>query len=166
MKIDTLRKVAMLAVNGEPGERDAAESILKSNGVTAEQILADSEPNVPVEVTFKNKQERTLITQLYCKYMNESEIEYYRIKNRRIRFYLPKPKVDIFLRDLETILKSYRKEIDTFLCAFIQANRLFPDLEDDNSEISLTTDEIENIINMARGIRKVVLGPLLNKKNP
>lgn len=162
MKTEKLKLVARLARQGEEHEREVALSILEMAGISLDDIPADEE--IEIEFTYKTALEKQLIVQTYCKLMNCNVMNAFRIGKRRGSVYLPKDKSDRFRQDVSTILSLWRKELKRFHEAFIQANRLFSDLPSD-SDFEISMDEVEEIMSMAKAIKKATLGRLLQDKN-
>jgi hypothetical protein len=155
-----LRKVALLAKHGDPGERDAAKFILEKQGTTAEEVLSETEDETEiVDVTFKNSMERELVAQVFFKITNAADFEYYRYGSRRIGAVLPTSKASRFKEDVKTVLGLWRKELKKFRIAFIAANQLWSDRPGVASPLS--QKEIAEIMAMAASIKTTALGPLL-----
>ena len=162
MKKEKLLKVARLAVEGELGEREAAASILKANGTTAEDVLQKAvEPEELVPFTFRNKTEKTILFQLYFKMFQTREVYYKRASPKKIRISIPKSKATRFQEDAKTILSLWRKSFDRFVAAFIHTNDLYAPAAEEASGCSLSPEEIEEIVNYARGMQRATLGRLL-----
>jgi hypothetical protein len=162
MNAEKLKLVARLARQGEPGERDVALRILGIAGVSLEDIPQEEE--VEVEFIYKTALEKQLIVQTYCKLTNSNVMNGFRISSKRGSVFLPADMVDRFRQDVSTILSLWRKELKRFFEAFIQANRLFSDLPSD-SDFKISIEELQEIMVMARSIKRATLGRLLNEKN-
>lgn len=162
MKNEKLKLIARLARRGEEGERDVARRILELSGISVDDIPEEDE--VEVEFTYKTSLEKQLIVQYYCKLMNCNRMNGFRIGSRRGSVYLPVDKVDRFRQDISTILSLWRKELKRFLEAFIAANHLYSDIPTE-SEAELSMEEMEELVAMARSIKRATLGRLLQDKN-
>lgn len=160
MKPEKMKLVAQMARYGTDEERDVAKNILEIAGISLDDIEAEEE--IEVEYTFKTSLERQLIVQVYCKLMDKNSMSSLRLGNRKGSVCLPKEKATQFRQDVSTILSLWRKELKRFHDGFIQANRLFSDTPgDDESESPLSIEEIEEIMDMARSIKRATLGRLL-----
>lgn len=160
---ETLIKVAILAREGSPGERAAATKILEKAGVTANEVLADpADKTILVSFTYKSRDERTIILQNYFRLTHSNHANYYKMGSRNAEIEIPRSLADEFVETNKTLISLWRKQVKTFLTAFITRQRLFSD-RDDGEECSLSAQEIEEIMNMARGIKHANLGRLLNE---
>lgn len=160
MNKDTLRKVARLAEFGEGGEREAARYVLEQQGTTAKAVLSDtSEDEVFVTVGFKTKQERRIIKQNYSRLFNVDEIHYWK-GSKSVTFCISTDKAKEFTESCEALKAHWRRELSVFLDAFIQRNRLFSDLPAKGPS-GLSMEEIEEIVSMARAMKQLHLGKLL-----
>jgi hypothetical protein len=162
MNFEKLKLVARLARQGESGERDVALRILGIAGVSLEDIPQEEE--VEVEFTHKTALEKQLIVQTYCKLTNSKVMNGFKISAKRGSVLLPVDLADRFRQDVFTILSLWRKELKRFFEAFIQANRLFSGLPSD-SDFKISIEELQEIMVMARSIKRATLGRLLNEKN-
>lgn len=160
MDKEKLRKVARLAEFGAPGEREAAIYVLEQQGTTAKAVLADtSEDEVFVTIGFKSKQEKQIIVQNYCRMFNVDEIHYWKGR-RNVTVCIPTDKAKEFRETCERLKKHWRRELSVFLDAFIQKNRLFSDLPRKGPS-GLSPEEVEEIVSMARAMKQIHLGKLL-----
>ena len=160
MEKDKLRKIARLAQLGEGGEREAARYVLEQQGTTAEAVLSDtSQDEVFVTIGFKNLQERRIIIQNYCRLFNVNEISYWK-GSRNITVCIPTDKATEFKESCEALKTHWRRELSVFLDAFIQKNCLFSDLPHTGPS-GLSMEEIEEIVSMARAMKQLHLGKLL-----
>jgi hypothetical protein len=157
MDKDKLKKVAILARDGEPGEKKNAQVILDHHGVTVEELLSDEPIIVGVEIKFKTAFERTLTFQTYCKILNTDTISYYKSAQNLVRFEIPLSLAEHFRQSVETVLKLWRGELKRFQTAFVQRNRLFstiPDKTPRESRVTMTQEEIAEMMMMAASIKK------------
>lgn len=160
MDKDKLRKVARLAELGEGGEREAARYVLEQQGTTAKAVLSDtSEDEVFVTVGFKTRQERRIIKQNYCRLFNVNEIHYWN-SPKSVTFCIPTDKAREFTESCEALKAHWRRELSVFLDAFIQKNSLFSDIPHTGPS-GLSMEEIEEIVSMARAMKQLHLGKLL-----
>lgn len=160
MKPEKMKLVARMARYGTKEEREVAKNILDMAGVSLDDI--EGEEEIEVEYTFKTALERQLVAQVYCKLMDKNTMRSFRLGSRKGSVCLPKAKASQFRQDVSTILSLWRKELERFYDAFILANRLFSDTPSESeSESSLTPEEIEEIMSMARSIKRATLGRLL-----
>lgn len=160
MDKNKLRKVARLAELGEGGEREAARYVLEQQGTTAKAVLSDtSEDEVFVTVGFKTRQERRIIKQNYCRLFNVNEIHYWN-SPKNVTFCIPTDKAREFTESCEALKAHWRRELSVFLDAFIQKNRLFSDIPHTGPS-GLSMEEIEEIVSMARAMKQLHLGKLL-----
>lgn len=164
MKPEKMKLIAQMARYGTEEERDVAKNILSMAGISLDDI--EMEEEIEVEYTFKTSMEKQLIVQVYCKLMDKSSMSNFRISNRKGSVCIPKEKANQFRQNVSTILSLWRKELKRFHEAFIQANRLFSETPgDDESESSMTLEEIEEIMSMAKSIKRATLGRLLKEKS-
>jgi hypothetical protein len=159
-----LKLVARLAEFGEAGEREAAKYILAEHGVTARELLGESESEkdeIFVEIPFKTKEERRIIIQNYSRIMNVDVVESWK-RPRSITFGVPSDLSADFRETCEILKKQWRRDLEVLLSAFIQKNQLFSDLPTIN-ESGLSPEEIHEILSIARALQQVHLGKLLEE---
>lgn len=169
MDNEKIKKIINLAMHGEEGERKNAQYILKNIGIKPEDYFkilsstpSENNENLKVTVSYKDKDESTIIKQLYFRITNISTISYLQINPRKIEIpFKNSSQAKKFKTNVKTILPLYRKEKKRFLHAFIQANNLYGFDETDTNENQNTIDEIMEIINMAKNIKTAVFDNLL-----
>jgi hypothetical protein len=163
MKREKLELVAKLAKHGVDGERQAAIAILASFGINPDDI-EDNEKQVEVFLNYKNAFEKQLIVQVYCRIMKTNELYFYFIGKHKVSIRLPKSKSDRLINNVDSVISLWRKQLKTFQSAFINTNRLYSGIDDDKPS-SLTQDEIDEIVSMARNLKTITLDNLLEQNN-
>lgn len=176
MNEEKLIKIARMAMQGIGGEKIAAREILKKLGKTPEEILenldnkrkTESSTLITVIQSFKDKSEFEILKQLYFKITNKESISFWRNNSRKFSFEASREEARKYKNAAKTILKLYRKEHEKFVEAFIQANNLFseqasnPNNDNMDSGYDFPTEDILEIIRMARNIKTAFLGDLLD----
>lgn len=169
MDKEKIKKIINLAINGEPGEQKNAQRILLNLGIDQKDYKnfvskKTEDKNYVGFVTYKDKDESTIIKQLYFKITNAEQINFYQINPRKIaiRFETKKER-ESFRINSKTIIELYRKEKKRFLEAFIQANCLFgiTDFEPQENEKESPMTDILDIIDMAKTIKTAIMDNLL-----
>lgn len=149
-----LRKVAMLARDGEPGEREAANLILEKNGVTIDDLLGDIPEVVWLEFKYKTAFERTLIFQTYFKITNTDSTDAAKHQNR-VELGIKPELAEHLFQSVKTVLELWRKELKRFQAAFIQRNGLFSSQPSKREpKRPMTEEELTEMFMMAASIKK------------
>jgi hypothetical protein len=146
----TLIKVAHLAVSGEGGEQEAALQILAAQGEDAKELLED-EKLVWSTISYRDKRERTLAFQCFFRVTGETEVSYIRRQGRKVDIEILEHQKPAFEALVSKILKSWRKELDLFMTAFVERNSLFS-ANAPEGKCKLSQEDIDKIIAMAAGI--------------
>jgi hypothetical protein len=150
---EKIRKIAALAQNGSAGEKQNAQAILDKAGVTTEQLLELLSQQELVAFPYKTKNEFSIIIQAVCRVLNESSLNIIR-RPRKVMIEIPSHRTAECLRASKTMLGLYRKELKTFVKAFIVKNRLWPEIEPDSEPTEfLSQSELDEIMNMAAFIK-------------
>lgn len=157
----TINKVLRLAKYGSTdGEKDAARTILVSNGINPDQEIEDD--YVWTKISVKTAAERSIVFQLVFRLTNKLEITNIR-KPRNVQIKIPAYLEKRLIRDTKNILSLWRKEIKKFESAFIVKNDLFGQTDEPPKKSGLTDKEIFEIIEMAQSIQKSNLVHLFGK---
>lgn len=159
-----LSAVAVMAQRGTEHEKEVAKKILAQNHVSIEEALAGSAPKkVIVDIPYKDRNEREIIFQIYASLLNTYDIRYYQASPRKVSFNVPHHMADRLRADCKTVLGLWRKELDRFRKAFVQANNLFPEPNEDLEAPETPIDELMDILSKAESIAQAVLGNLFER---
>jgi hypothetical protein len=157
----TINKVLRLAKYGTTdGERDAARTILVSQGIDPDKELEDD--FVWSKISVKTASERNIVFQLVFRLTNSMKITCTK-KPRSLQIKIPAHLEKQLIRDAKTILPLWRKEIKKFESAFILKNDLFGQTNEPPKKSGLSDEEIFEIIEMAQSIQKANLVHLFSK---
>lgn len=157
----TINKILRLAKYGSTdGEKDAARTILVSNGINPDQEIEDD--FVWTKISVKTVAERNIVFQLVFRLTNSMTITATK-QTRSLRIKIPAHLEKQLIRDSKTILPLWRKEIKKFESAFVIKNDLFGQTDEPPKKSGLTDKEIFEIIEMAQSIQKANLVHLFSK---
>lgn len=157
--IERIKKLQALAERGVGGEKDTAEKMLrkmlKKNGIQSLDDLQDDNYEY-VLFPYSGKYEKKLLKQCIYKVLTAAgDRTYYHTKGTRqkLGIYCTKAqKVEIHM-EFEFYRKAFYEEMDIFISAFINAQKIFPpDAPVDRSAKLSQTDR--KILHMASGIEK------------
>lgn len=157
----TINKILRLDKYGSTdGEKDAARTILVSNGINPDQEIEDD--FVWTKISVKTAAERNIVFQLVFRLTNNMKITATK-GTRSLRIQIPAHLEKQLIRDSKTILPLWRKEIKKFESAFVIKNDLFGQTDEPPKKSGLTDKEIFEIIEMAQSIQKANLVHLFRK---
>lgn len=152
-----LRKIKALAEQGVGGEKSGAERILskllKKYNLSEADLIAEEDTISEIEITFKGKEEETLLLQVCYKVFGSTAnvsgkvFRYTRGKgsrNTKIINCTPSEAAQIILY-FDFYKDLWKKEKAKLLEAFIQKNKIFGNDKPSNSE-RLSDEEIEEIL--------------------
>lgn len=157
--IQRMKKLQALAERGVGGEKETAEKMLQrmleKNGIRSLDEL-QSEEYEYVLFPYNGKYEMKLLKQcIYKVLMAAGDRTYYRTKGKRqkLGIYCTKvQKIEIQM-EFDFYRKEFYEELDLFMIAFINAQKIFPpDAPVENSD-SLSERDMK-ILHMAGGIDK------------
>jgi len=156
-----LKKVLALAEKGVGGEREAAQKLLdkllSQHNLTIEDIK--SEKTSVFYFGYNTAMEQTILHHTVSAVLEKTDFEIFtRIVNgratRKDGFILTKgQKIEVEFR-YSAYRTSLKKELETFLIAFIHKNRIFHFSEDDEQENKLSFEQMQKILSMAGTIDK------------
>lgn len=157
--IQRMKKLQALAERGVGGEKETAEKMLqqmlKKNGMSSLEELENEEVEYTL-FSYNGKHEIKLLKQCIYKVMTAAKkVTYYRSKGTRqkIGIYCTKAqKIEIEL-EFEFYRNVFYDELNTFIDAFIQAQKIFPPDAPEDSYDELNPKDIK-IAFMAQGINK------------
>lgn len=151
--IDKLKKIAELADRGIGGERSNAKAILQrlldKYKLTLDDLMAESTGKKSRYCfTFRDKRERSVLFQCFCKVVNTSNIVYYQVRWNKIAFELT-PIQSLELNHMYRHFKIlWRKEIKALEAAFIIKHDLHSNNDDHKSGVKLSDEEVRGIYAM------------------
>lgn len=157
--MERIKKLQALAERGVGGEKDTAKKMLRKmlekNGIQSLDDLQDDNYEY-VLFPYNGKYEKKLLKQCIYKVLTAAgDRTYYHTKGTRqkLGIYCTKAqKVEIHM-EFEFYRKAFYEEIDIFISAFINAQKIFPpDAPVDRSAKLSQTDR--KILHMASGIEK------------
>lgn len=157
--MERIKKLQALAERGVGGEKDTAEKMLQKmlekNGIQSLDDLQDDNYEY-VLFPYNGKYEKKLLKQCIYKVLTAAgDRTYYHTKGTRqkLGIYCTKAqKVEIHM-EFEFYRKAFYEEMDIFIAAFINAQKIFPpDAPVDRSAKLSQTDR--KILHMASGIEK------------
>lgn len=154
-----MKKLQALAERGVGGEKETAQKMLqqmlKKNGISSLKELEDEKVEYTL-FSYNGKHEIKLLKQCIYKVMTaEKKVTYYRSKGTRqkIGIYCTKAqKIEIEL-EFEFYRNVFYDELNTFMDAFIQAQKIVPTDAPEDSYDELNPKDIK-IAFMAQGIKR------------
>ena len=159
--IQRIKKLQALAERGVGGEKETAAKMLQrlveKNGISTLEELEKEEIEYFL-FSYNGRHEIKLLKQCMYKVLGYSDnTEYYRTRGKRqkIGIYCTKvQRIEIEL-EFEFYRNVFYEELGTFMNAFIQAQKIFPeDAPQSNKELwEFSEDEIRTL-QMAEGIKK------------
>lgn len=161
---EKIARIHALYLRGSPHESEAAETILRNAGIDPKTYSDPTEdPIVIAEIPFKTVQEKNIVFQVLAKVLDDYTISHLK-SDKKIRAKVPKSKLRQAVEHSKTVLGLWRQELKRFEHAFVIKNRLFPETNKEGvQETALSSDEIAEILDMARNIKQVHLGNLFEK---
>ena len=160
--VEQVRKVKALADNGIDGEKENAkillDKLLKKYNIDLNEFI--EEKRKAYKFKYSNEHERRILVQCIAKFAPNIKT-FKRLCNNKGS--IIKNIIELDLTNLEYLdssgsAKFYTKllkdEMETFMTAFIHKHKLFgASNEDDASESTLSTEEIETIVNMMKAMK-------------
>lgn len=169
--LDTLKKIKRLVDGGATeGERAAAQSrleaLMEKHGVTPEQLAEpDADELWIMRIRLKNKAEFALAVQVLGVVTHSSKVRIHKIRRGLLGYRCTRLQHMEFEELLPYYLKAYRKQQEEFMNMFIQANRLFPEVEEGEEETApLTPEQLEKLMRMLAGAKAISKTPTPHKK--
>ncbi len=157
---DQLKKIAALAERGEGGEQISAKIMLDKLLLKYNLTIDNLRDNAKTEcyISYKNKWERSLITQIYCKITNKSTISYNQSKSQRMTWKVDLTKLEAaeFYMMYNIYTKAYAKELKNLQHAFISKHELYS-TNSEGKECTLTKEDIEKIMRMRNSMNDVLI---------
>lgn len=164
-----MKKLQTLAERGVGGERDTAEKMLqkmlKKNGIRSLDEL-QSEQYEYVLFPYNGKYEKKLLKQCIYKVLTAAgDRTYYHTKGKRqkLGIYCTKAQKIEVQMEFEFYRKVFYEELDIFMIAFINAQKIFPPDAPIDSSDSLSERDMK-ILHMAGGIEKRIRTAMIDDK--
>ena len=165
-----MRKLQALAERGVGGEKDTAEKMLQKmlekNGIQSLDEL-QSEKYEYVLFPYNGKYEKKLLKQCIYKVLTVAgDRTYYRTKGKRqkLGIYCTKAQKIEIQMEFDFYRKAFYEELDIFIVAFINAQKIFP--PDAPVETSDSFSERDRkILHMAGGIDKRTRAVMIGDKD-
>lgn len=165
---EKIKKVYELVKRGTENERKVAEQKLKvlmeKYNISEDEL---DETNVECEwFKYKNKMQRKLLIQITYAVLGDVPLYGNTLKRRHIGAYCTKAqKIEIEFM-LDFYYRAFCEDIDIFMSAFIQKNKIFPPPELVKAEASegLTEKDLR-MLQIASGLEKHERLKCLNEKN-
>lgn len=157
---ERIKKLQALAERGVGGEKETAkvklEKLLADNGIYSLEELEEDKVEYFL-FSYKGKHEIKLLKQCVYKVLGaKADRTAYRSHGYRqkIGYYCTRAqKIEIEL-EFEFYRNVFYEELDTFMNAFIQVQNIFPTDAPKCMPENLSKEEMERLLNMAKGIDK------------
>lgn len=157
--IQRIKKIHALAERGVGGEKETAEKmlrkILENNGISSVEELEKEEIEYKL-FSYKGRHEVELLKQCMYKVMGAADqLAFYKTKGKRqkIGIYCTKAQQIEIELEFEFYRNVFNEELSTFMEAFIQAQKIFPD-DAPVSEWDEFSEKDMKIAFMSQGIEK------------
>lgn len=160
-KLELIKKIQALALNGVGGEalnaQKKLESLMKKYNISKEEL--NEEVVNEFEIKTKNAFEQDLLNQIcfsvYGNIDNSKGLYYYTTSKKIMLVKCTKAEFLEIEAKFDFYKKEYKKQLRLFYKAFIQSNHLFPPTElCKKAEKTSLTDEDLKVLNLAKGIEE------------
>jgi len=131
MKLDLLRKIRALREQGDPGERENADAILRNlltfYGLTEEQFVALAEEDIcEIKLGYGTKHEERLIYQILVHVTTYDKVKVYTLGSQWVKIIEgPKQEMIVVAAMYSFYKEAYKRKLDLFFEAFIQTNNIY-----------------------------------------
>lgn len=154
-----LKKLLILAEQGERGERDNAqklfENLCRQYGISIDELLDENQTKLYTFEIGRDKMYFNLFLQCYCRVLNENTMSYRKRAKNKVSVELTALQYAELLNFFNWHKINFNKELkkirDNLFMAYCSKHQLFSDKgKNDYVECSLTQEELRRLSEIAR----------------
>lgn len=169
-RIETIKKLRRMAQQGTENERAIAlkkmDALIRKYGINESEI--DEDVMKEYGFSYKDKYEKQILIQVMAMVAGDREIHIYNYKHgkgSRSQLFAECTSEEAIQMEIayEFYLDAWNEDVETFMNAFIQTNRIFPNKRRSKNEEEPSLEELEKIQRMMNGIDARTLNPLIEE---